>query len=320
MNIDVKKRAQEVIEAEIKSLNALKVLINAEFVKVVKDIYKSKSQIIVCGIGKSAIIAQKIVATLNSTGSPSMFLHAADAIHGDAGMIKNTDVVIILSNSGETPEAIAVAGLIKSYGNHLVAMVSRPHSSVARLADGLLLIPQTPEADLDNLVPTSSTAAQMALGDALAVSLMELKGFTKEKFAKFHPGGSLGKRLYLKTSDLYSENSKPANNVIDRLDSVIKTISEGGLGATAVVDDQNYVVGIITDGDLRRMLLDGRDHSNTIASDIMANSPKVLQMDTLAIEAVALAQRHSISQILVVNGKEYVGMVHLHDLIREGLI
>jgi len=286
MKIDVKVRAKEVIDAEIKSLSALKHLIGEKFVEVVNAIYESKSQIIVCGIGKSAIIAQKIVATLNSTGSPSMFLHAADAIHGDAGMIRSEDVVIILSNSGETPEAIALAGLIKSYGNYLVALVSRPHSSVARLADGLLLIPQSPEADLDGIVPTSSTAAQMALGDALAVSLMEMKGFTKEKFAKFHPGGNLGKKLYLKTGDIATENAKPAIKSNATLNLIITSISQGGLGATAVLDDANQVIGVITDGDLRRMLLDGGDYSGTLAHDIMTTDPRVLSADALAIDMI----------------------------------
>ncbi len=320
MKVEIKIRAKEVIDAEINSLVALRDLVSDHFVEIVNTIHLSNSQIVVCGVGKSAIIAQKIVATLNSTGSPSMFLHAADAIHGDAGMIRAEDVVIILSNSGETPEAIAVGGLIKSYGNYLVAMVSRPQSSLARLADGLLLIPQSPEADQHGIVPTSSTAAQMALGDALAVSLMELKGFTKEKFAKFHPGGNLGKKLYLKTNDLYQANATPAIKPNATLSQIITSISDGGLGATTVIDQDNHVIGVITDGDLRRMLLIGGDQSQTQAVDIMTTDPVTLQADTLAVEAVALAQSHNVSQIIVVDDGKYVGMIHLHDLIREGLV
>lgn len=320
MNKTLKNIGAEVIQTELNSLQELLLLIDDDFEEAVQRMHDSHGQVVACGIGKSAIIARKFVATLNSTGHSSMFLHAADAVHGDAGMIRKEDIVIVFSNSGETPEAISVASQVKSYGNTLIAIVSRPKSTLARLADHVLLIPKVGEADEDNLVPTCSTITQMALGDAIAICLMRLKGFTKNEFAKFHPGGNLGKRLFLKTSDLYKHNSSPSVTNDASIPSIIKSISDGGIGATAVTDQRGRLVGVITDGDLRRMLLRQMDTSSLKASDIMTPSPRRIAVDTYAIEAVAIAQKHNISQVIVVDGEQYLGMIHLHDLIREGLV
>jgi arabinose-5-phosphate isomerase len=320
MNNSLKNIAREVIETEADCLLKLVQFINDDFVAAVEAIHASSGQVVACGIGKSAIIARKFVATLNSTGHSSMFLHAGDAVHGDAGMIRKDDIVIIFSNSGETPEAIAVASQVKSYGNQMIAMVSKPDSTVARLTDYLLCIPENGEADADNLVPTNSTIVQMALSDAVAICLMKLKGFTKEQFASFHPGGNLGKRLFLKTLDLCQYNTAPSVLLEDNLATIIASISKGKSGATAVTDSNGMLKGVITDGDLRRMLLDQKDTAHLVATDIMTPSPKCIESDTFAIEAVAIAQQNNISQVLVVSEGKYIGIIHLHDLIREGLV
>lgn len=320
MHNSLKKIALEVIQTEANTLLELRNYINADFISAVEAIDQSQGQVVACGIGKSAIIAQKFVATLNSTGHSSMFLHAGDAAHGDAGMIRKQDIVIILSNSGETPEAIAAANQVKIYGNQLIAMVSKPNSTMARMADQLLVFPKVAEADHHNLVPTSSTIAQMALCDAVSICLMQLKGFTKEDFARFHPGGNLGKQLLLKTRDLAHHNSSPSVSVDANLSDIIESISSGKMGATVVIDSNSAILGIITDGDLRRMLLENRDTTQVTASDIMTSNPKSIEIDTFAIEAVAIAQKNNVSQIVVKEQGKYHGLVHLHDLVREGLV
>ncbi len=276
----------------------------------------------VSGIGKTAIIAKKIVATLNSTGTPALFLHAADAIHGDIGMVRPEDIVLCLSKSGETAELKMLALLVRQSGNPLIAMVSRKDSSLAQLADHILLTPVAREADPNDLAPTASTTAQMAMGDALATALLALRGFAPEDFARFHPGGSLGKQLYLRVSDLYVKNLVPAVDTDSPLREILLEMTSKRLGATAVLfPGSRLLAGVITDGDLRRMLTGNPDLEVLTAAEIMSTNPKTVGHDTLAIKALEMLRTHNISQ-LVVTGRagEYLGFVHLHDLIREGLV
>lgn len=278
------------------------------------------SRLVLTGIGKSAIVAQKITATLNSTGSPALFLHAADAIHGDLGMVQPADFVLCLSKSGETPEIRVLAPLVKNFGNPLVAITANPQSSLARQADYLLYTPIEQEADPNNLAPTCSTTAQMALGDALAVALLSHKGFGSQDFARFHPGGALGKQLYLRVADLYPMHERPLVGPDATLSEVILEISSKRLGATAVADLNGQLLGIITDGDLRRMLQRGGDLGIAHAGDILSPTPKSVGPDTLAVHALSIMREHSISQLLVLENNQYLGMIHLHDLLREGLV
>jgi len=278
------------------------------------------SRLVLTGIGKSAIVAQKITATLNSTGSPALFLHAADAIHGDLGMVQPADFVLCLSKSGETPEIRVLAPLVKNFGNPLVAITANPKSTLARQADYLLYTPIEQEADPNNLAPTCSTTAQMALGDALAVALLSHKGFGSQDFAKFHPGGALGKQLYLRVGDLYPLHERPLVGPDASLPEVILEISSKRLGATAVAAPDGQLLGIITDGDLRRMLQRGGDFGSYHARDILCPTPKSVGPDTLAVSALALMRQHAISQLLVLENNQYLGMIHLHDLLREGLV
>lgn len=321
--MDILDIARRTIRLEAEALLALADSLDdsTDFQRLVEDVTASPaSRIVLTGIGKSAIVAQKIAATLNSTGTPALFLHAADAIHGDLGMVQPADFVICLSKSGETPEIRVLAPLVKNFGNPLVAVTANKKSSLAQLANYLLYTPIEQEADPNNLAPTSSTTAQMALGDALAVALLSHKGFGSQDFAKFHPGGALGKQLYLRVSDLYQLHERPVVSPESRLPEVILEISSKRLGATAVEGPDGQLLGIITDGDLRRMLQRGGDFSQVRAQDILSTAAKSVTPDTLAVNALALMRQHSISQLLVVENGRFLGIVHLHDLLREGLV
>ncbi len=312
--------ALKTIALEAASISGLAEYINADFEKAVQTIAQCKGRIVVSGIGKSAIIAQKIVATFNSTGTPSIFLHAADAIHGDLGMVQQEDVVIIISKSGESPEIKVLVPLIRNFKNPIIAIVGNTGSYLAKNANIILNTTVEQEACPNNLAPTTSTTAQMVMGDVLAVCLMELKGFQPDDFAKFHPGGQLGKKLYLKCVDLYAGNAKPKVLATQSLKEVIVEISSKQLGITAVVNEQGNLLGIITDGDLRRMLEKNVSIEKSTAGDIMTKNPKTIGPDELAVEALDLLRKYGISQLAVSAAGKYLGIVHVHDLIREGLI
>jgi len=315
----IKNTAINTIQIEAKAIASLTESINEDFVNAVQIIASSKGRLIVTGIGKSAIVGQKIVATLNSTGTPSIFMHAADAIHGDLGMIQDDDVVLCLSKSGETSEIKVLVPFIKNLGNQIVAIVSNKNSYLAQQADFILHTPIEQEADPNNLAPTTSTTAQIVMGDALATSLLAVKGFTPKDFAKFHPGGTLGKQMYLRVSDLYPKNEQPKVDIHTALQPIILEISSKRLGMTAVLDNEK-LVGIITDGDLRRMLNQKRTTSDLTASDIMTAKPKTIDKHALAVNALELMREQSITQLIVMDDMKYVGVIHLHDLIREGLV
>lgn len=314
--------ARRTLQIETETLAALQNSLDTDFVHVAKRIYHAAGRVIVTGIGKSAIIAQKIVATLNSTGTPASFLHAADAIHGDLGMIRPEDIIICLSKSGETPEIKVLTPLVKHLGNVLVGMVSRRDSFLGKQADFILHTPIDQEADPNNLAPTASTTAQMAMGDALATALLALRGFTSQDFAQYHPGGALGKQLYLRVNNLYPLNEKPQVLATDSIQKTILEMTSKRLGMTAVVNPQHQLLGVITDGDLRRMLEKQGDFSNLQAQDIMSKHPKTIEPEALAVHALTLMRHHSITQLLVCQPEtqHYLGVIHLHDLIREGLI
>ncbi len=316
----IQELALKTVRLEAESIGNLTEFINADFVRAVETIHASKGRLVVSGIGKSAIIAQKIVATLNSTGTPALFLHAADAIHGDLGMVQAQDVVMLISKSGESAEIKVLVPLIKNFGNILIGMVGNVQSSLANQSDIVLNTTVSQEACPNNLAPTSSTTAQMVMGDALAVALMELNGFTGADFAKFHPGGALGKKLYLRVHDLYVNNPKPQVSLDASLHDVIVTITASRLGATAVVDETEKLLGIITDGDLRRMLAKDIDLNHVQAKDIYSQSPKTIVPDALAIEALDMMRLNDITQLVVEQNGVYHGIIHLHELIKEGLI
>jgi len=321
MNKEIKRSALLTIELEAQSIEELKAFIDDSFEQVVKTIHSSKGRVVVTGIGKSAIVGQKIVATLNSTGTPALFMHAADAIHGDLGMIQEDDVVIIISKSGESPEIKVLTPLIKNFGNTLIGMIGNKNSFLAKESDYILDTTVSKEACPNNLAPTSSTTAQMVMGDALAVCLMELNEFTGKDFARYHPGGNLGKRLYLKAEDLYKQNAKPFVYADTSLKDVIIEISKGRLGATAVVDKENKLKGIVTDGDVRRMLENTNDLTIVKAGDIYNSNAKTIQPQILAVEALEVLKQFDISQLIVTDSDRiYLGILHLHDLIREGII
>jgi arabinose-5-phosphate isomerase len=317
---DIKSIALRTIRLEAEAIAGLQEMVDDEFEKAILSISNAKGRLVISGIGKSAIIAQKIVATLNSTGTPSIFLHAADAIHGDLGMIQQDDVVMIISKSGESPEIKVLLPLLKNFGNTLIGIVGNTGSYLALQSDIVLNTTVSQEACPNNLAPTSSTTAQLVMGDALAVALMELKGFGSEDFAKFHPGGILGKKLYMRVSDLYIHNEKPSVTENASLKEVIVEISAKRLGVTAVVDAKGNCIGIITDGDLRRMLEKNLPLDSATAADIMTRNPKAINSDQLAVDALDLMRKKDITQLLVKKGEEYLGILHLHDLIREGLI
>lgn len=313
------KTAKSTIALEGKAINNLAKLLNDDFPQTVELIYNSQGRVIITGIGKSAIIAQKIVATLNSTGSPAVFMHAADAIHGDLGLILKDDVVICISKSGNTPEIKVLVPLIKNANNKMIAMTGNVDSFLGQQADFILNTYVEQEACPNNLAPTTSTTAQLVMGDALAICLLELRGFSSNDFAKYHPGGALGKRLYLRVNDLSSQNQKPQVGLETSLKEVIVEITEKMLGVTAVVDNEN-IVGIITDGDLRRMLSKTDDFLGLKAKDIMSHNPRRIAEDAMAVDAKEVMESFGISQLLVEDHGKYVGVVHLHDLIKEGII
>ncbi len=315
----IKKAALSTIENEWKSIKKLNESINDQFVGAVDLLYKSKGRVIVTGIGKSANIAQKIVATFNSTGTPSIFMHAADAIHGDLGIVRKDDVVIAISKSGETPEVKVLIPLLKSMRNPIIALVGNVNSYLALQSDFVVDATVDKEACPNNLAPTSSTTAQLVMGDALAVSLLELRGFSADDFARFHPGGALGKRMYLRVSDLSQQNEKPAVDVLSLMPEVIIEISSKRLGTTAVIKNKK-LVGVITDGDLRRMIEKNKDFSWIRAEDVMTQKPMTISGDELVVAALDIMRQNNITQLPVVNDEEYMGIIHLHDILREGII
>ncbi|MDQ0105466.1 arabinose-5-phosphate isomerase [Chitinophaga terrae (ex Kim and Jung 2007)] len=319
-SINIGQIARRTIAMEATAISDLQQFINADFEQVVELIAHCKGRVVVTGIGKSAIIAQKIVATFNSTGTPALFMHAAEAIHGDLGMITEEDVVLCISKSGSSAEIKVLVPLVKNFGNKLVAMVGNTDSFLAREADYVLNTTVSQEACPNNLAPTTSTTAQLAMGDALAVCLIEYHGFTAADFAKFHPGGALGKKLYLKVADLSKLHQAPQVTLTSSLREVIVEISSKMLGVTAVLNEEGHLQGIITDGDLRRMLEKNVPTANVQAKDIMSLNPKVIQQDELAINALDMMRQHDITQLLVMDGNRYQGIIHLHDLIREGII
>lgn len=315
--------AQQTIRIEAAALLALADALDdtPDFETCVKSIAASPGRLVLTGIGKSAIVAQKIVATLNSTGTPALFLHAADAIHGDLGMIGPHDHVLCLSKSGETEEIKVLIPLLKTFGNPLIAMTANRQSTLGRQADYLLWTPIAQEADPHNLAPTASTTAQMALGDALAITLLSYKGFSTQDFARFHPGGALGKQLYLRVRDLYPLHGRPAVGPEATLHEVILEISSKRLGATAVLETDGHLLGIVTDGDLRRMLeREAVDYGALHAHDLLTPAPKCIAPNALAVDALALLRQYAINQLVVLEEGRYLGMIHLHDLVREGLL
>ncbi len=312
--------ARQTLAIEAEALQRLVEGLNGDFVACVEAVFAARGRLVVTGIGKSAIVAQKIVSTLNSTGTPALFMHAADAIHGDLGMIQPDDLVMCLSKSGETAEIKVLAPLVRHLGNRLIAMTARPQSTLGRQADFILLTPVDVEADPNNLAPTASTTAQMALGDAMAAALLALRGFSPRDFAKFHPGGALGKQLYLRVADLYPLNARPVVSPSDTLHHTILEITSKCLGATAVLED-GRLTGVITDGDLRRLLERTTQLDQIRARDLMTRNPKTIRAAALAIDALELMRRHSITQLIVVDEEGgYLGFVHLHDLVKEGLL
>lgn len=311
--------AKKTIALEQSAIANLTNYINDDFAACVTHIFNNKGRVIVTGIGKSAIIATKIVATLNSTGTPAIFMHAADAIHGDLGTIQNEDVVICISKSGNTSEIKVLVPLLKNFGNKLIALVGNTDSYLAKQADFVLNCTVSQEACPNNLAPTSSTTAQLVMGDALAVCLLECRGFTSEDFAKYHPGGSLGKRLYLKVADLIVSNEVPKVNIEAGIREVIIEISSKRLGITAVLENEK-LVGVITDGDLRRMIEKTTDLTGITAKEIMTANPKRIDKFELAVNALQLFQKHNITQLVVTDDEAYSGILHFHDLLREGII
>ncbi len=317
---EIKKIAIQCIQDESEAVVRLKDFINDDFVACCEAIYNNNNgRVILCGIGKSANIAQKIVATFNSTGTPALFMHAADAIHGDLGMVQKHDIVICLSKSGNTPETNLLIPMIKMRGNKIVAIVGNTDSYLAKQADFVLNCTVNKEACPNNLAPTASSTAQMVIGDAIAVCLINMRGFTPKDFAKVHPGGALGKQLYMTVADIYKNNEVPVVNSQTPLTKIIYEISSKRLGMTAVIDN-NQIVGIITDGDLRRMLENNHDTQNIVAKDIMSPSPKTIEYNQLAVRALELMKKYNITSILVTENGKYVGVIHLHDLLKEGII
>lgn len=318
--VNIRETAIRTISLEAEAIKSLEQFINGDFEQIVELIARCAGRVVVTGIGKSAVIAQKIVATFNSTGTPSLFMHAADAIHGDLGMITREDVVICISKSGESPEVKVLVPLVKNLGNTLIAMVGKMDSFLAQSAHFVLNTTVAQEACPNNLAPTSSTTAQLVMGDALAVCLIEMRGFSAEDFAKFHPGGTLGKKLYLKVGDLSRLHQVPKVKPGSSLKEVIVEISSRMLGVTAVVSETDELMGIITDGDLRRMLERNMNVSDVTAEMIMTRHPKTIQHDELAVNALELMREHDITQLLAMKDGRYFGIIHLHDLIREGII
>ncbi len=311
--------AKETISIEAKAIANLENFIDSEFAEAVEHIYKAKGRVIVTGIGKSAVIATKIVATLNSTGTPAIFMHAADAIHGDLGTIQKDDVVICISKSGNSPEIKVLVPYIKDFKNLLVGITADRDSFLGKESDYVLNSYVEKEACPNNLAPTTSTTAQMVIGDALAICLLKLKGFSRKDFAKYHPGGSLGKKLYLRVSDITAQNMKPQVAPETSVTDAIIEISEKMLGVAAVIENDK-IIGIITDGDIRRMLKNNTEFKDLTARDIMSPAPKTIDQDALAVDALEMLEENKISQLLVLENQTYSGVVHIHNLIREGIL
>lgn len=318
--IDIGKH---IVRMEAAAVAALEHQLDGQFEKAAEMIFGCKGRVVISGIGKSAIIAQKIVATFNSTGTPAIFLHAADAIHGDLGMVQEQDVVILVSKSGESPEIKMLLSLIRGFGNPLIAIVGNEQSTLSRQSDIVLKTSIAQEAatnDLNSLAPTSSTTVQLVMGDALAITLMEMRGFGSEDFARFHPGGTLGKKLFLRVQDIYIHNAQPRVSPDTALKEVIMEITSRRLGATAVTDPNGLLLGIITDGDLRRLLEKEGLYPGLKASDIMTTTPKTIDPEALAIEALDLMRVHDITRLVVTSDTQYLGFIDLNNLIREGII
>ncbi|EIA10389.1 SIS domain-containing protein [Flavobacterium frigoris] len=311
--------AKKTILSESEAITKLTDLLDDNFSDATQAIYNSKGRLIVTGIGKSAIIAQKMVATFNSTGTPSMFLHASEAIHGDLGMIQNDDIIICISKSGNSPEIKILVPLLKRFGNTLIAITGNTTSFLAKGSDFVLNTTVEKEADPINLAPTNSTTAQLVMGDAIAICLMEIRGFKPEDFAKYHPGGALGKKLLLRVQDMLEHTLKPMVSADTSIKKVIFEISEKRLGVTAVVD-QEKVIGIITDGDIRRMLNERDSFTDLTAKDIMTKNPKLIQSTAMVVDAFNILEDFSITQLVVVDGEEYKGVLHLHDILKEGIL
>jgi len=315
----IKEYAVQAVNDELEAIGNLPLFITDDFTSAVESISNASGRLIVTGIGKSAIIAQKIVATMNSTGQPSIFMHAADAIHGDLGIIQTGDIVLAISKSGNTPELKALVPYLKSYGNVLIGMVGNTESHLAVESNFLINTTVSKEACPNNLAPTSSTTAQLIMGDAMAVALMKLKNFTARDFSKYHPGGALGKKLYLTCAQIAGGNEKPIVAENDSFESVIESISKGRLGATAVGKSSD-IIGIITDGDLRRVMQDTENIKLKTAKDMMSTEPIILSGETLAAEAAIIMHNKKISQIIIHQNNEYKGMIHYHDCSKEGII
>lgn len=311
--------AKKTILSESKSIAKLADFLDESFIKAIQTIYNCKGRLIITGIGKSAIIAQKIVATMNSTGTPSLFLHASDAIHGDLGMVQKEDVVICISKSGNSPEVKVLVPILKNFGNLLIAITGNTHSFLAKNSDCVLNTTVDSESCPNNLAPTNSTTAQLVMGDAIAVCLMEMSNFKPEDFAKFHPGGALGKKLLLRVSAMLIHSLKPMVSPDTPIKKVIFEISEKRLGVTAVIEN-NKVIGIITDGDIRRMLSDRDSFADLTAKDIMTKNPKMIQSTDMVIDAFNIMEDFSITQLVVVDNGDYKGVLHLHDILKEGIL
>jgi arabinose-5-phosphate isomerase len=312
--------ARRVISQEAESVANLTSYIDESFLEVVDLIFNSKGRLIVTGIGKSAIIGTKIVATMNSTGTPAIFMHAADAIHGDLGIIQKDDVVLCISKSGNTPEIKVLVPLIARMGNKIIAMVSSVDSFLAQHADYIVRATVDKESDPNNLAPTSSTTTQLVMGDALAVCLLQMRGFSQEQFALYHPGGSLGKRLYLRVSDVMDLNVRPVVGMNESIQNTIINISQNRLGATVVLDGKGDLQGIITDGDVRRMVEKGSQVEHLVAKDIMSHNPKQIDINDMAVNAFNIMQKNKITSVVVMKEGRYVGLVHIHDILREGIV
>lgn len=322
MNItkNIESTAKKVLELESAAISNLLQSINQDFISLVETILTIPGRVIISGIGKSAIIGQKIVATLNSTGTPAIFMHAADAIHGDLGMIQENDLVILISKSGNTPEIKVLIPLIKRLGVKTASMVSDNQSYLAKNTDFVLYIPCEKEADNLNLAPTTSTTTTLAMGDALAVCLLDARGFSSKDFAKYHPGGSLGKKLYLKVEDIYPIHEFPTISINDSIKEAILEISAKRLGVTLVYNLDKTMAGIITDGDIRRALQHSDNLNELLVKDILTKNPKMIEADSYATEALNLMQSNNITQLLVLKNQKPVGFIHLHDLLKEGIV
>ncbi len=316
--IDILASAQKTIQTEAAAITGLLSQLNSDFEKSVKLILKAKGRLVITGVGKSAIIAQKLVATFNSTGQPAVFMHAADAIHGDLGNVQKGDIVLCISKSGDSPEIKVLVPLVKALGSVLIGMAGNEKGFLAKHADLVLMTVVDKEACPNNLAPTSSTTAQLVMGDALAVALMEQRGFSSKDFARYHPGGALGKKLYVRMGDLVSKEEKREVDENLPVKDVIVAISKGRAGAVAVLKKKK-IIGIITDGDIRRMLERNSDFAKMTAIDVMSKNPKVIDSNELAVSGFQVMEAQSITQLIVIKNEQYMGIVHLHDILKEGI-